>query len=171
MYEREEPAPQERAADISFPPALRSPSHLDDSSWIYQPPGQSINDTSHVSDGASGDTSGLRAMPSPAYPATPLSQQFREYSASDPGAQDYEEWRSVSESRERAGSWHECMSDVNISHLNMTLSLANLTEPIIQALKQGLLPRLRIYHLRLSLTMLQQMTRQLALRLDHSLLF
>ncbi|RAO70223.1 uncharacterized protein BHQ10_006235 [Talaromyces amestolkiae] len=108
-YEREDPPPPERAADISFPPALRSPSHFDDSSWIYQPPGQPLNNLSHVFDGASGDTSGLRAMPiySPAYPVTPVSQQFREYSASDPGAQDDGEWRSVSESRERSESWHE----------------------------------------------------------------
>lgn len=62
-------------------------------------------------------------MYSPAYPVTPVSQQFREYSASDPGAQNDGEWRSVSEWRERSGPWHECMADVNICHFEHDFEL------------------------------------------------
>lgn len=104
VYEREDPPAQDRA-DISFPPPP-SPTQPDDSSWIRQPLGQPVADNrSYVSDEAYGGRSGAQDMSifSPdTYPVTtPISQQFREYSASDAGAQDYAEWRS--------GSWHERM--------------------------------------------------------------
>ncbi|PCH03343.1 Hypothetical protein PENO1_032900 [Penicillium occitanis (nom. inval.)] len=115
VHEHEDP-PLLRAADISLPPALRSPSYLNDSSWIYQPPGQPLDQPVednrwHVSDPVYEGRSGTESMPifsTDAYPVnTPVDPQFREYSASDPGAQEYAEWRSASGSRQRSGSWHE----------------------------------------------------------------
>ncbi|KAE8549886.1 hypothetical protein EYB25_008410 [Talaromyces marneffei] len=108
IYEREGPWDW---ADTSFLPPLPSPSQPDDSSWVQQPLGQQVAaERSYVSDEAFSAISGARNMPifSPdMYPVTtPLSQQFREYSASDPGAQDVPEWRSVSDVQERSGSWH-----------------------------------------------------------------
>lgn len=109
-YEREDPP-----ADISFPPPPPSPSQPDDSSWIRQPLGQHVADNrSYVSDEAFGAISGAQNMPifhtDLHQVTTPVSQQFRESSASDPGAgQDFPEWRSVSYARDRSESWHECM--------------------------------------------------------------
>lgn len=118
VHEREDPPPL-RAADISLPPALRSPSYLNDSSWIYQPLGQPLDQSVadhrwHVSDPVYEGRSGTEIMPissTDTHPVTtPVDPQFREYSASDPGAQEYAEWHSASGSRQRSGSWHECMS-------------------------------------------------------------
>ncbi|KUL87133.1 hypothetical protein ZTR_05619 [Talaromyces verruculosus] len=115
VHEREDPPPL-RAADISLPPALRSPSYLNDSSWIYQPPGQPLDQPVadnrwHVSDPVYEGRSGTENIPifsTDTYPVnTPVDPQFREYSASDPGTQEYAEWRSASGSRQRSGTWHE----------------------------------------------------------------
>lgn len=128
IYEREGPWDW---ADTSFLPPLPSPSQPDDSSWVQQPLGQQVAaERSYVSDEAFSAISGARNMLifSPdMYPVTtPLSQQFREYSASDPGAQDVPEWRSVSDVQERSGSWHGCMFNL-LSFEMSTLSLTNLT--------------------------------------------